>query len=89
MVLWPLSSVNQKSMHHAVQDFSHLKSTPSPHWSSLPDSTSDLEPDKWAVLLADLEVLRANQEIKTELSKKEQLDALLSIVLPYDINPVA
>ena len=70
----------QKSMHNEIQDFSYLRSTPSPHWSSLSDS----EPDyfDWTDVLEKLGQLHSSQEERNEDEKSKQLSTLLSTILP-------
>lgn len=42
--------LSSQSKHLAVQDFSHIRSTPSPHWSALP-SEKELATEEWDVLV--------------------------------------
>ncbi|THH04125.1 hypothetical protein EW145_g5751 [Phellinidium pouzarii] len=65
----------QKSTHDAVQDFSHLKNTPSPHWSVI--SNSDLELDeRW------LAMLKAPLPSDDEMIQKTRLEESLAWTLP-------
>ncbi|KAI5118954.1 hypothetical protein M0805_006300 [Coniferiporia weirii] len=65
----------QTNTLHAVQDFSHLKSTPSPHWVALPDP--DPESDgRWQ------SVLEALPSLVEEKTRRENLDKVLAWTLP-------
>ncbi|KAH8112334.1 tubulin binding cofactor C-domain-containing protein [Phellopilus nigrolimitatus] len=86
----------QPSTHHAVQDFSHLKSTPSPHWTVLLDPPnggaegnytdghldgSENKQRDWTPVLASLRTL-SGSDTDVDEERRIRLATLLAGTLP-------
>ncbi|EJD02045.1 uncharacterized protein FOMMEDRAFT_168603 [Fomitiporia mediterranea MF3/22] len=69
-----------ESKHQTIQDFSHLKSTPSPNWSASPEAQNN--EDLWLTIRAFTKQ-REKEELTAEVVKARLLE-MLEAVLPRD-----
>lgn len=69
-----------QSKHLAVQDFSHVRATPSPHWTVLPEEDR-LADATWPVFLSELKG-------EPPRSHDDRLDALLPQTMTVMIDPI-
>ncbi len=62
LIVVPMQSSKSNSNYLAVQDFSHIRATPSPNWSALPAEAA-IRDDQWPLNSAVDDVLSTLAEL--------------------------